>query len=67
MNENTRKLTRFEAQLVADYIRRFKRIDLPSGWVALFRLSPSEVAAKYPMTPNEVIKAARREPEKEEA
>lgn len=53
-------LTRPEAQLVADFLRQVKKIDLPNGWVAVWKLTPETVAKRYHVSVDEVLKAARR-------
>lgn len=61
--ENTRPLKRFEAQIVAEYLRE-KGVDLPSGWVSVWKMTPAEVAKKYRLTEAEIIRVARRETER---
>ncbi|MCZ2079903.1 MAG: hypothetical protein LC130_33460 [Bryobacterales bacterium] len=65
VNPQTKRLSRFEAQMVADYLKR-KGKTLPSGWLSVYRFTPAEVAANYKITQAEVIKATRREIEEKE-
>lgn len=58
-NINTKTiLTRFEAQLVADWLVGQKK--KVNGWTAVWRLSPEEVSRRFSVKVEDVAKAARR-------
>jgi len=68
MDEKKRVLSRFEAQNVAEFLRREKKVELPSGWVAVWKLAPADVVKKFQktgVTEAEILKAARREVEEQ--
>jgi hypothetical protein len=50
-------LSRFEAQLVAEWMSTTK---VKINWTTVWRLRPSEVAKKFEFKKDDVIKAARR-------
>lgn len=57
-----RKLSRFQAVLLAEYARSKKKIQLPSGWLAFYRLTPDEIVKKFPsLTVEEIAREARME------
>jgi hypothetical protein len=54
------KLRRFEAQMLANYARSDKKMELPNGWVTFYRLTPNEINKKFPaLTVEEIIKESR--------
>ena len=59
-NPQTKRLSRFEAQMVADYLKQ-KGKSLTSGWLSVYRLTPAEVAANFKINVAEVVKATRRQ------
>lgn len=61
MNE---PLSRYEAQLVADWINDDE--DQGVTWTDVWRLSPTEIAKRFKVTMKEVVAAARRQSEEEE-
>jgi hypothetical protein len=55
-----RKLRRFEAYLLADFARQNKKMDLPSGWLSFYRLTPAEINRRFPvLSVEEIVKEAR--------
>lgn len=59
MSENDKPLSQVEAKLVADYLKSISKTP-STGWVSLWKLSPSQIANLYKVSAAEVIKAARR-------
>lgn len=60
MDKNNDKiLGRNEAILVAQWLKD-RGITLKSGWVTVYKLRPSDIAKKYSVKMDEVVKAARR-------
>lgn len=50
-------LSRFEAQLVSDWMNENGHSVM---WTTVWRLKPSQIAKKYAVSKDDVIKAARR-------
>lgn len=53
-------LGRIQAQWVADWMKS-EGIALPSGWTSIWKMNAKQIAAKYKVTPEDVIAAANGE------
>jgi hypothetical protein len=42
-----RKLRRPEAQMLANWVRAQKLMELPNGWLTFYRLSPEEIHRRF--------------------